>query len=348
MWTLPLLIVITSVVLSIPGGYYLAWIVDGRYRAPAWLQSIEGRLNTGVQGWKQYVASLLLFNTVLFGFAFVVLSLQPVLPYAPAGKGMLAPGTTFNSAVSFFTNTDLQDYSGEQHLSYFSQIFFAVAQMFFSAAIGFCALTAVIRGLRGDSHMGNFYVDMWRVLAYALVPASVLMGLVLIPLGVPMTLEPTASVSTLEAGAMGRDDAGVAKPQEIARGPVAALIPIKHLGTNGSGFFGANSCHPYENPSDITNFLTCVNILFFPLSLVVMFGRMLKNMGHAAVLYATMMVLFAAMIGWAVVWERKPNPALTAPAPLANPAGKPFPIQPFSPDGKPLDKTIDVPALPAL
>jgi K+-transporting ATPase ATPase A chain len=349
MWTLPLLIVITSVVLSVPCGFYLAWIVDGRYRAPRWLRWIEARLATGTQNWKQYAASLLLFNTVLFVFGFIVLALQPYLPFAPSGKGMLAPTTIFNSAISFFTNTDLQDYSGEQHLSYFSQIFFVVANMFLSASVGFCAFAAVVRGLRGDLHMGNYYVDMWRVVAYVLVPSSLLMGVVLMALGVPMTLEPTALVSTLEQGAMGRDDAGAAKPQEIARGPVAAVIPIKHLGTNGGGFFGANSAHPYENPDAWTNVLSCMNILIFPFSLVIMFGRMLKNMRHATVLFGTMMVLFVVMIGWAVYWDAlQPNPALTAHAPLTDNAGKPYTIDVLGADGKATSKTIEVPALAAL
>jgi K+-transporting ATPase ATPase A chain len=349
MWTLPLLIVLTTVVLSVPCGFYLAWIVDGRYHAPRWLRWIETRLNTGTQNWKQYAVSLLIFNTVLFTFGFAVLALQPFLPFAPAGKGMLAPTTIFNSAVSFFTNTDLQDYSGEQHLSYFSQIFFVVANMFLSASVGFCAFAAVVRGLRGDLHLGNYYVDMWRVVAYVFIPSSLLMGVVLMALGVPMTFEPSAQASTVEPGAMGRDDAGVAKPQEIARGPVAAVIPIKHLGTNGGGFFGANSAHPYENPSAWTNFLTCVNILIFPFALVIMFGRMLKNLRHAAILYATMMVLFVAMIGWAVYWDTlQPNPALTAHAPLTDKAGKPYAIDVFGADGKATSTPIRVPALAAL
>ncbi len=113
----------------------------------------------------------------------------------------------------------------------------------------------------------------------------------------------------------GRDDTGAARPQEIARGPVAAVLPIKHFGTNGGGFFGANSAHPFENPTAWTNFLTCVNILIFPFALVVMFGRMLNNMRHAAVIYGVMLVLFIGMIGWAVAWDTlQPNPALTAHA----------------------------------
>ncbi len=349
MWTLPLLIVVTSVVLSVPCGLYLAWIVDGRYRAPRWLRWIESRLDTGPQNWKQYAVSLLVFNTVLFAFSFLILALQPLLPFAPAGKGMLAPTTIFNSAISFFTNTDLQDYAGEQHLSYFSQIFFVVANMFLSASVGFCAFAAVVRGLRGDALMGNYYVDMWRIVAYVFIPSSVLMGLLLIPLGVPMTLKPAAQASTLEPGAMGRDDGGAAKAQEIARGPVAAVIPIKHLGTNGGGFFGANSSHPYENPNAWTNFLTCVNILIFPFALVILFGRMLKNLRHAAVLYGAMMVLFLVMIGWAVCWDTlEPNPALTAHAPLTDKAGKAYTIDVAGPDGRVVSRPVEVPALAGL
>jgi potassium-transporting ATPase potassium-binding subunit len=349
MWTLPALIILTTVVLSVPVGFYLAWIVDGHYRAPRWLGWIESRFNTGPQNWKQYSVSLLVFNSVLFCLGFIVLALQPWLPFAPPGKGMLAPTTIFNSAISFFTNTDLQDYSGEQHLSYFSQIVFVVANMFLSAGVGFCALAAVVRGLRGDAHMGNYYVDLWRIVAYALFPASLLMGVVLMVSGVPMTFDPAAQVSTLEPGAMGRDDGGAAKPQEIARGPVAAVIPIKHLGTNGGGFFGANSAHPYENPDAWTNYLSCVNILLFPLALVVMFGRMLKNLRHAAILYGTMMAMFLVLVGWAIFWDTlQPNPALTAHASIVDRTGKPYQIDVAGSDGKVTAQAVEVPALAAL
>jgi K+-transporting ATPase ATPase A chain len=313
MWLLPLLIVGTSVALSIPAGFYLAWITDGRYHAPRWLPWLEQRLNTGSQGWKQYAVSLLLFNTVMFLFSFVVLALQPYLPLNPDGKKMLAPTTIFNAATSFLTNTNLQHYSGEQHLSYFSQIVFVLWNMFVSTSVGYCALVAIIRGLRGDGHMGNFYLDMWRAVVYVFVPASLVMGVLLLADGVPMTFDKAAEVATLEPGAMGAGPDGQPQlPQTIARGPVAAIIPIKHLGTNGGGFFGANSAHAFENPSAWSNFLTCVNILIFPLALVVMFGKMLNKLRHAAVIYGTMMVLFAGLITWAISWDTlHPNPGLT-------------------------------------
>jgi K+-transporting ATPase ATPase A chain len=315
MWLLPVLIVGTSVLLSIPVGLYLAWINDGRYHAPKWLRWFEDRLSTGAQTWKQYALSLLLFNTVIFVFGFLVLAMQPELPLNPDGKQMLGPTTIFHSAISFLTNTNLQHYAGEQHFSYFSQIMFVLWNMFVSASVGFCALAAITRGLRGDSHLGNYYLDMWRVVVYIFLPASLIVGVLLIADGVPMTFEKSAAVATLEPGAMGTDDAGANKPQEIARGPVAAIIPIKHLGTNGGGFFGANSAHPFENPSAWSNFLTCVNILIFPFSLVVMFGKMLGNLRHAAVIYGVMMAMFIAMIGWAVYWDTlHPNPGLIAQA----------------------------------
>jgi K+-transporting ATPase ATPase A chain len=310
-WFLPLLIVATTLVLSVPVGWYLAWVLDGRYHAPAWLRWLEQRLNTGPQNWKQYARSLLLFTTLMFVFGFVVLAVQPVAPLNPDAKGMLAPTTIFNTVSSFLTNTDLQHYAGEVHLSYWSQLVFVIWNMFVSAAVGFCALTAMTRGLRGDPHMGNYYLDMWRVVAYVQLPASLLGGVLLLASGVPMTFEGAVEASPLEAGAMGQDDQGQPKPQRIARGPVAALLPIKHFGTNGGGFFGANSAHPFENPNAWTNYLECVSILIFPFSLVVMFGRMLGQMRHAAVIYGVMLVLFLGLTAWAVHCDtQQGNPAL--------------------------------------
>jgi K+-transporting ATPase ATPase A chain len=312
MWLLPILIVGTSIALSIPVGFYLAWIMDGRYRRPRWLCWLEQRFDTGPQSWKQYALSLLIFNTLMFVVAFVFLAVQPVAPLNPDQKKMLAPTTIFNTAASFLTNTNLQHYSGEQHLSYFSQMTAILWSMFVSASVGFGALSALVRGLRGDTHMGNFCLDLWRAVVYVFLPASIIMGVLLLAAGVPMTFEGAAQAETVEPGAMGTTD-GQTQPQVIARGPVAALIPIKHLGTNGGGFFGANSAHPFENPSAWTNFLTCVNILIFPFALVVMFGKMLNNLRHAALIYSVMLGLFVVMIVWAVYWDTMhPNPGLTA------------------------------------
>src|SRR5208337_5362157 len=137
------------------------WIMDGKYRHLPFLGLFEKRLDSGPQNWKQYVGSLLIFNTVLFVFGYLVLALQPWLPLNQDGKGMLFPTTIF-SVISFMTNTNLQHYSGDVHLSNFSQIFFCIANMFLSASVGLCALTAIIRAFQGNSSLGNYFVDMWR------------------------------------------------------------------------------------------------------------------------------------------------------------------------------------------
>ena len=163
-WILPFALLVTATLLAFPLSRYMAWIMDGQYRPLPILGWFEKRLDSGPQNWKQYTVSLLLFNVLLFVYGYVVLSLQPWMPLNPDGKGMVFPSTIFEAVTSFMTNTDLQHYSGEQVLSNFSQIFFCIAMLFLSAAVGLCALTAIIRALRGDSLIGNYFMDMWRVL----------------------------------------------------------------------------------------------------------------------------------------------------------------------------------------
>src|SRR5262249_47820126 len=180
----------------------------------------------------------------------------------PDGKGMLSPSTIFHTTISFMTNTNQQHYAGEVHLSYGSQLFFICWKQILSPVIGLVALLAIIRGLRGDRHMGNFYVDMWRGVVYWYVPICLVVAVLLMASGIPMTMQGNAQVATLEPGAMGTDDSGANKPQLIARGPVAAVIAVKQFGTNGGGFFSANSAHPFENATSFTNFLTCFGIFW--------------------------------------------------------------------------------------
>jgi len=322
MWLLPIAMLVTMVALSIPLSKYAAWIMEGQYRAPRFLRWFEERLDSGPQNWKQYTAALLVFNGLLFVYGFVVLAVQPIAPLNPLGRGMLGPTTIFNTVASFMTNTNLQHYSGDVHFSNFSQIFFVIANMFISASVGFCALAAVIRLFRGEKTVGNFFVDMWRVLIYMFVPVCLLWGVLFMQQGMPMTYQASVSVSTLEPGAMGTTDDGQVKQQNLVVGPVAAMIPIKQIGTNGGGFFGANSSHPFENPSAWTNFLTCLGMMLFPSSLVLMFGRMLGKMRHAVVIYAVMGVILVGMIGWAIYWDTlRPNPAL-----IANPSSTTYQI----------------------
>src|SRR5262249_55745627 len=178
-----------GVLVSIPTGLYLARVMDGRLSLPLWLRRLEQRLHTGDQDWKGYAFSLLAFNALLFVVAFVLLVLQSLLPLNPDARPRLAPTTVFHTAVSFATNNSLQHYSGEQHLSYFSQLVAIVWTMFVSGGTGLAALAAVLRGLRGDERLGNFYVDLWRSVAYVLLPASLIAGVLLLAAGTPMTFE---------------------------------------------------------------------------------------------------------------------------------------------------------------
>src|SRR5262249_24210335 len=200
-WTYPLLILLVTFALALPLGLFMAWVFDGRYRAPGWLHWIEQRFDTGPQNWKQYCVSFMLFNIATFIVGFAVLATQPWHPafLNPDGKGMLSPSTIFNTVCSFLTNTNLQHYSGEVHLSYFSQIVFICWKQILSPIIGLAALLAIIRGLRGDKHMGNFYLDMWRGVAYFFVPLCLIVAVLLIAGGVPMTLEGNVRATTLAA-----------------------------------------------------------------------------------------------------------------------------------------------------
>jgi K+-transporting ATPase ATPase A chain len=313
MWLLPLLIVAIAVGLSVPLGRYAAFLMEGNYTPPRVLRWFERRLDTGPQDWKRYTIALLVFNTALFVFGYVVLALQPLMPLNPLGRGMLSPSTIFHSVISFMTNTDLQHYAGDQHLSTWSQIIFVIPNLFLSAAVGLCALAAIIRSLRGQTQVGNFFVDMWRVVVYAFVPIALIAGVLYLQQGMPMTYQGARDVAVLEAGSMGITERGDAKPQTIVIGPVAAFVPIKMLGTNGGGFYGMNSAHPLENPTAATNILTTVLMMVFPMALVLMYGRMLGRPRHAVVLYAVMLVMLVSLIGWSIYWDTlKGNPALTA------------------------------------
>ena len=201
-WLLPVALMVAATVIAFPLSKYLAWIMDGKYRPLPVLGWFEKRLDSGPQDWKQYTASLLIFNTLLFVFGFLILSLQPWMPLNPDGKGMLSPTTIFHSVISFMTNTNLQHYSGDQHLSNFSQIFFCISNMFVSAAVGFCAL------VRHDSRFSRriqtsetIFVDMWRVLVYMFVPAAFILGLIFIDARQPH--DPSKLSSCLDARTSG-------------------------------------------------------------------------------------------------------------------------------------------------
>jgi K+-transporting ATPase ATPase A chain len=313
MWFLPLSIIVFTILIAFPLSKYMTRIMEGKYRAPGVFRRVEAWLNTGEQDWKQYTLALLVFNVALFAYGFFILAIQPWMPLNPQHKGILSPSAIFNSAISFMTNTNLQHYSGDQHLSNFSQIFFCVPNFFLSAAVGLCALTAIIRLFRGEKKIGNFFVDMWRVVVYIFLPAAFLLSLVFVQQGMPMTYRSSYQVSTLEPAAMGVTDSGQAKQQTIVVGPLAAFVPQKMLGTNGGGFYGMNSAHPFENPTALTNFLTTFAMMVFPFCLVLMYGRMLGRFRHSLVIFAVMLLMFVGTIVSAIYYDTlKPNPGLTA------------------------------------
>jgi K+-transporting ATPase ATPase A chain len=314
-WLLPAGLLLVTTLLAIPLSRYLAWIMDGKYKAPRFLRWFEARVDSGPQDWKQYAVALLVFNGVMLVFGYVVLALQPHLPLNPDGKGMLWPTTIFNSVMSFITNTNLQHYAGETAFSNFSQIFFCIFNQFVSASVGFCALVAMIRLFRGEAKVGNYFVDMWRVVMYIFLPLALLVGVFFIHQGLPMTFQKAQQIATLEPGAMGNADNGEAKPQTIVLGPVAAFEPIKMLGTNGGGFYSMNAAHPFENPTAASNVVNNMAMMLIPFALVLMYGRMLARRKHAWVIFSVMFVLMAGTIAWSVHFDTlKPNPGLTAHA----------------------------------
>lgn len=336
MWLLPTLIVGLSVLLSIPLGRYMARVLDRDGPRNAF----ERLIDTGPQTWQRYCSAMLGSNAVLFLFGYLVLATQPYHPafLNPDGKGMLSPTTIFNTACSFLTNTNLQHYSGEVHLTYGSQIFGVLFKQMLTPAVGLAALLAVIRGLRGDQNLGNYNLDLWRGLVYVAVPLSLVAGALLIVEGVPMTFQGNAKVTTVEGA-----------EQVIARGPVAAVVAIKQLGTNGGGFFGPNSAHPFENPTAVSNVVECVCITLLPMACVVLFGTMLRNHAHATVIYSVMMVFLVGLIAWGIGTDSlTPNPALAGKPAITDAGGRPYRVAAADADGKSETKELAVPAVVGL
>jgi K+-transporting ATPase ATPase A chain len=291
-----------TAVLSWPLGRYMKWAMDPESpeRFTRAFQSAAGAASRAEQGWKAYMVSLLVFNVAMFAVCFAILALQQYLPLNPDGKGALEGSLIFNTAASFTSNTNLQHYSGEVALSYLSQLAALMWLQFVSAATGIAALAALARGLAGRG-LGNFFVDVQRASFLVLLPAALVVATLMVLGGMPMTFEGSAVATTLE---------GI--EQMIARGPVAAFLTIKQLGTNGGGFFGPNSTQPFENPNFWTNALSSIAIILIPMACVWMFGRIIGRMRHAAVVFGVMLLLMGTRIGFAVAFETAPTQAFAA------------------------------------
>ena len=299
------LIVLGTALLSWPLGRYMKWAMDPDLsRNPAanrfdqLFHRFGGRFCVTQQNWKQYVISMLLFNVFMFSVSFGLMAFQQRLPLNPDGNGPINIDCIFNTAASFMTNTNLQHYSGEVSMSYLSQLGALMWLQFVSAATGIAALAAMARGLSGRKQMGNFFLDLQRATFLVLLPIAIVVASLMVFGGMPMTFLGAAKATTLE---------GVS--QTIARGPVAAFLTIKQLGTNGGGFFGPNCAHPFENPTFWTNILASVSIILIPMACVWMFGRIIGRMRHSAVVFAVMFVFLLGKITGAVWFEQAPTQA---------------------------------------
>ncbi len=259
-----------------------------------------GLKNRGDMSWKRYALSLLLTNLVLTLVGFGILLTQRWLPLNPNGIDNMEPTLSFNTIISFMTNTNLQHYSGESGLSYFSQMIVIMMMMFTSAATGIVVAIAFIRGLtKKGTGLGNFFTDFVKAHTRLLIPMAIVMTLVLVGLQVPQTLDATVQAHTVTG-----------ETQQIAIGPVASLESIKHLGTNGGGFFGANSSHPFENPNPLTNVLEILMMWCIPASLTYTYGRFARNQKQGWIVFAVMSILFAAFLSLVYVSETNGNPVL--------------------------------------
>ncbi|PJI47745.1 MAG: potassium-transporting ATPase subunit KdpA [Pseudomonas sp.] len=255
------------------------------------------------QDWKRYTLALLAFNLVGLVLLFTILMLQGLLPLNPQHLPGLEWTLAFNTAVSFVTNTNWQAYSGEASLSYLSQMLGLTVQNFVSAAVGLAVLVALARGIsRKSTHnLGNFWVDLTRATLYGLLPLCLLLALLLVWQGVPQTFLDYAHALTVQ----GAD-------QSIPLGPAASQIAIKQLGTNGGGFFGVNSAHPFENPTIWSNLFEVASIILIPAALVFTFGHYVKDLRQSRAILGCMLVLFALGLGASLWAEYQPNPALSA------------------------------------
>ncbi|SDG27405.1 K+-transporting ATPase ATPase A chain [Pseudomonas benzenivorans] len=264
---------------------------------------IAGIDSEAEQDWKTYALALLAFTLASLLALFAILMLQGLLPLNPQQLPGLEWTLAFNTAVSFVTNTNWQAYSGEAALSYFSQMLGLGVQNFVSPAVGLAVLVVFCRGIarRSSNSVGNFWVDLTRATLYGLLPLCLVLALFLVWQGVPQTFLEYVTAHTLS----GTD-------QVVPLGPAASQIAIKQLGTNGGGFFGVNSAHPFENPTAWSNLLEMAAILLIPAALVFTFGHYVKDLRQSRALLASMLILFVLGLGLGLYAEYQPNPALAA------------------------------------
>ncbi len=308
-WILILGFVGILLALTKPVGLWLFALYEGR-RTP--IHAILGPVETGFyklsgidpkqeQGWRRYALHMIVFNVVLMALTYAVLRLQGVLPGNPQGLAGLSPHLAFNTAISFTANTNWQSYAGETTMSNFSQMFGLTIHNFLSAATGIALAFALFRGFarRSSATIGNFWADVTRVTLYVLLPICVVVTLFYIASGVPQTMAGTVDITTLEG-----------LKQTLTLGPVASQEAIKMLGTNGGGFFNANSAHPFENPTALVNLVQMLSIFVIGFGLTWTFGKAVGNTRQGWAILSAMLVLFLAGVTITYAQEAAGNPIL--------------------------------------
>ncbi len=309
-WGQILIFFIVLILLVKPLGTYLARVYSGERTL---LSPLLVKLESGMyrlagihpeeeMGWKKYGLTLLSLSLVSIIFLYALLRLQHLLPLNPMGFGPVAPDLALNTAVSFVSNTNWQAYGGETTMSYLTQMLGLTVQNFVSAATGMAVLVALIRGFARHQakSIGNFWVDLIRGILYILLPLSVLVAFLLTASGSVQTLAPNVTAHLLQGDG----------EQAIALGPAASQIAIKQLGTNGGGFFNANSAHPFENSTPFSNLVEMLSILLIPAALTYTFGRMVGNTRQGWTILAAMLILLIVFVGFAYAAEAAPNQAL--------------------------------------
>ena len=335
-WSLLGLYLGVLLVLSWPLGIWLARLCSGQL--PAWMHKVEapvyrlaGTSADRSMNWSHYALALLAFNVLGLLVVYALQRLQVWLPLNPAGMPAVAPDSAFNTAVSFVSNTNWQGYAGESTMSYFTQTLALAVQNFFSAATGIAVVFALFRGFaaRSTGVIGNFWVDLTRITVWLLLPLSLVFAVFLAEQGVIQNFDAYKDVSTLEVtryqqpkngpdGQALKDAKGDAvlqdmqsSTQTLAMGPVASQEAIKMLGTNGGGFFNANSAHPYENPNALVNFFQMVSIFLIPAALCFAFGRAVGDQRQGWAILAAMTVMFVIAVLAIMPAEQAGNPLLT-------------------------------------
>ena len=310
-WILLVAFLVILALLAWPLGKWLVAVAEGRF--PRWfapfvkaergLYRIAGVDAASGMGWRHYAVALVVFNLLGVLAVYALQRLQGVLPFNPQAMTAVSADSSFNTAISFVSNTNWQGYAGESTMSYLTQMLALTVQNFFSAATGIVVVIALVRGFaaRSSASIGNFWVDITRVTAYVLLPLSLVFALVLVGQGVIQNVSAYQDVTTLQAA-----------PQSIAMGPVASQEAIKMLGTNGGGFFNANSAHPYENPTPLSNFLQMLAIFLIPAALVFMFGRMVGDMRQGWAVLAAMTAIFVVSVVVVTAQEQQGNPLLAS------------------------------------